>query len=76
MLLKVQDRDLHPFGRGGVYEGVLKGTTDDSELNTSKAIAWIILCGCISFMSFGIVVLAGGCFPLFKLAVNVFLCLN
>uniref|UniRef100_A0A1I8HJ73 Serine hydrolase n=1 Tax=Macrostomum lignano TaxID=282301 RepID=A0A1I8HJ73_9PLAT len=42
MLREQEDRDLHPFGRGGRFEGVLYSRRVKVQVDHTKFLAWIV----------------------------------
>uniref|UniRef100_A0A1I8HA02 Uncharacterized protein n=1 Tax=Macrostomum lignano TaxID=282301 RepID=A0A1I8HA02_9PLAT len=58
MLREQEDRDLHPYGRGGRFEGVLYSRRVKVQVDHAKFLAWIVFAGFILLTSGAIIILA------------------
>ncbi|KAF8567443.1 hypothetical protein P879_03922 [Paragonimus westermani] len=59
ILMEQEEIDIHPYGRGGVYEGILYKRKEDEPPNVLELFLWFILFGSLVMISVLIVFVAG-----------------
>ncbi|KAF5399960.1 hypothetical protein PHET_05567 [Paragonimus heterotremus] len=59
ILMEREEIDIHPYGRGGIYEGILYKRKEDETPNVLELFVWFIIFGSLVMMSVIIVFIAG-----------------
>ncbi|CAH8839745.1 unnamed protein product [Trichobilharzia szidati] len=55
MLMEREEIDIHPYGRGGIYEGILYKSRAEEQLDFTAAFIWFIFVSSVIMMSGSIV---------------------
>ncbi|CAH8511337.1 unnamed protein product [Schistosoma rodhaini] len=59
MLIEQEEIDVHPYGRGGIYEGILYRNRPREKINIMSAFIWFIFVSSVVIMAGTIVTVAG-----------------
>ncbi|CAH8498421.1 unnamed protein product [Schistosoma intercalatum] len=58
MLIEQEDIDVHPYGRGGIYEGILYRNRPKEKINIISAFIWFVFVSSVAIMAGTIVTVA------------------
>ncbi|VDP67411.1 unnamed protein product [Echinostoma caproni] len=58
MLMEREEIDIHPYGRGGIYEGLLYKRRENEKLNIIAIVIWIIFSSSVVMISLAVVFVA------------------
>ncbi|CAH8506654.1 unnamed protein product [Schistosoma bovis] len=58
MLIEQEDIDVHPYGRGGIYEGILYRNRPKEKINIILAFIWFVFVSSVAIMAGTIVTVA------------------
>lgn len=59
MLMEREEIDVHPYGRGGIYEGILYRRKEEEKINFVVILVWLIFSSSVLMISFSVVFVAG-----------------
>ncbi|CAH8498159.1 unnamed protein product [Heterobilharzia americana] len=59
MLMEREEIDIHPYGRGGIYEGILYRNRAEEQIDMISAFIWFIFVSSVIMMAGSIVFVSG-----------------
>ncbi|KAG5452562.1 hypothetical protein CSKR_201737 [Clonorchis sinensis] len=58
MLMEREEIDIHPYGRGGIYEGILYTRKEEEPVDMLGLVVWFIFFGSLVMMAVSIIFVA------------------